>query len=72
MERQPLPAAIRGHARSNRPPLSPSATSPPRGGRSPSTDLHTCRPQSPLEAVCATRYAVADFDKERPVTAANT
>ncbi|RUZ62001.1 class II fumarate hydratase, partial [Mesorhizobium sp. M7A.F.Ca.US.007.01.1.1] len=38
----------------------------------PSTDLHPRRPHSPLEAVCATRYAVADFDKERPVTAAKT
>nr|WP_276315289.1 class II fumarate hydratase [Mesorhizobium jarvisii] len=42
------------------------------GGGVPSTDLHPSRAQSPLEAICATRYAVADFDKERPVTAAKT
>ena len=36
----------------------------------PSTDLHSCRPQSPLEAICATRYAVAEFERpERHVSA---
>ncbi|TIQ88532.1 MAG: hypothetical protein E5X64_33475, partial [Mesorhizobium sp.] len=42
--------------------------SPTRGeGRAaaPSTDLHPCCRQSPLEAICATRYAGANSTDRR-------